>query len=118
MHQQKNLQLLLFLLLFLLNIRRYFYSLVFYVTFRTRYLTMILEKLCCYIFDTTISTLEHFNVRAIWILFVGSNRFLCFVSVFSKVEHLCSLSLLRHHYPQEFNFYPTWGNLVRIAYPW
>jgi hypothetical protein len=63
------------------------------------------------------SMLVYFDVRAIWMLSVGSNRFFCFVFMFIKVENPCSLSLLSH-YPEEFYFYPTWGNLSWFADPW
>jgi hypothetical protein len=67
-------------------------------------------------FGTITSKLGYFDVRAIWILSVGSSRFL-FVFMFIKVENPYSLSLLSPHYPQEFHFYPTWGNLPRFADP-
>jgi hypothetical protein len=71
-----------------------------------------------FLIRTIISKLGYFDVRAIWILSVGSNRFLCFVFIFIKVENPCSLSLLSPYYPQEFHFDPTLGNFPRFADPW
>jgi hypothetical protein len=64
-------------------------------------------------FDTITSKLGYSDVRAIWIMSGGSNRFLCFVFMVIKVGNPCSLSLLSPHYPQEFHFYPPLG----VIYP-
>jgi hypothetical protein len=71
----------------------------------------VLEK-WCFIFDTITSKLGYFDVRAISILSVGPNRFLCFVVMFIKVENPCSLSLLSPHYTKNFIFTP-----LGVIYP-